>query len=74
MARKDRDRDDAPEKVMLKMKWWLKGAMLRLMPHRKWDGWGWDAKCCSDSFLENLAALSIMCPCLIWLDCLLLRF
>lgn len=36
MVREDIDRDDASEKVMLKIKWWLKDAMFRLMPHRKW--------------------------------------
>lgn len=29
MATNERDRADALEKVMLQMKWWLMGAMLR---------------------------------------------
>ncbi len=37
MVRNERGRDVALEKVMLQMKWWLMGAMLRRMSNRRWD-------------------------------------
>lgn len=57
MVRNERERDDALEKVTLQMKWWLMGTA---------PGGGWVGGGGSESFLENPATLSLMCPCLIW--------